>query len=187
MIPIVKKVVNGVAVASLGLIALGGMLHMAGIRINTSSSIPVGIYWMTKRPIQVGEYVIFCPPNRRVFQEALARHYIHAGFCSGRLGYMMKKVVAEAGDTVTSTPDGVLVNGEHLPYSEPKTRDDRGRALPNWRADHVSLNDSELLLMTDQSARSFDARYFGPISTSQVKAVVIPLMTWPLHPTIERN
>lgn len=177
----------GVAVMGLGLIALSGILHMIGIRINTSPSIPVGIYWMTQRPIQVGEYVIFCPPNRPVFQEALARGYIHAGFCPGGLGYMMKKVVAARGDTVSFTANGVQVNGEHLPYSKPKKRDASGRELSCWRVNHVALNESELLLMTDQSVLSFDARYFGPINKTQVKAVVIPLIAGPSNPHLERD
>ena len=182
MNPILTKAVIGAAVTGLGLIALGGALHMAGIRINTSPSIPVGIYWMTQRPIQVGEYVIFCPPNRPVFQEAFARGYIHAGFCPGGLGYMMKKVLAARGDTVSFTPNGVRVNGEHLPYSKPQKRDGSGRALSGWRVNNVALNASELLLMTDQSVLSFDARYFGPINKNRVKAVVIPLMTSPSNP-----
>ena len=187
MNPILTKAVIGAAVTGLGLIALGSALHVAGIRINTSPSIPVGVYWMTQRPIQVGEYVIFCPPNRPVFQDALARGYIHAGFCPGGLGYMMKKVVAARGDTVSFTPNGVQVNGEHLPYSKPQKRDGSGRALSGWRVNHVALNESELLLMTDQSVLSFDARYFGPINKNQVKAVVIPLMTCTYNPYLERN
>jgi len=40
------------------------------------------------------------------------------------------------------------------------------------------LGPSELLLMTDVSPTSFDARYFGPIARDQVTAVIRPIVTW---------
>ncbi|HZZ03535.1 S26 family signal peptidase [Paraburkholderia sp.] len=44
--------------------------------------------------------------------------------------------------------------------------------------ERYTLGESELLLMTDRSATSFDARYFGPVTSAQVKAVIRPVWTW---------
>lgn len=172
----VKKVV---IILSLAFITLGFVLYMEGIRINTSNSIPVGLYWMIKRPLTKGDYVIFCPPQKPLFHKALARSYINPGFCPGGYGYMMKKVLATKGDTVSITSEGVVVNGERLPFSLPISRDSIGRTLPHLNMIRYTLNDTELLLMTDQSTLSFDARYFGLLPKSQIKAVIVPILTWP--------
>ncbi|HGX0655776.1 TPA: S26 family signal peptidase, partial [Escherichia coli] len=37
---------------------------------------------------------------------------------------------------------------------------------------------SELLLMTDRSASSFDGRYFGAVTKSQIISTILPVMTW---------
>ena len=184
---ILKRVVIVITITGFSLIALGCLLYVAGLRINTSSSIRVGLYWMTNRPMVAGEYVIFCPPNQPVFQDALNRGYINAGFCSGGYGHMMKKIVATAKDTVSNTSDGVWVNGERLPYSKSRLADSIGRPLPVWRIWHETVPASELLLMTDQSSLSFDARYFGLLTESQMKSVVKPLITWPSNPDLERD
>jgi type IV secretory pathway protease TraF len=53
--------------------------------------------------------------------------------------------------------------------------------LPQWRIINYQLKSNELLVMTDQSSWSFDGRYFGPINKRQIKAVIKPVLTWPLR------
>ncbi|CAE6823220.1 hypothetical protein R69658_05945 [Paraburkholderia aspalathi] len=175
---IVKRVALTALVAGVGMAAVGGALYAAGARINTSKSIPLGLYWTTSVPVAKGEYVIFCPPQRAVFTDARDRGYIGSGFCPGDYGYMMKKVLAAKGDTVAVTPAGVTVNGDLLPHTKPLPADSAGRPLPHMSDERYTLGDSELLLMTDRSATSFDARYFGPVTRAQVKAVIRPVVTW---------
>lgn len=167
-----------VAFISMALIALAGLFFMAGARINTSPSIPVGLYWMTKKPIQKGQYVLFCPPQTHKFQSALDRGYINPGFCKGGFGLMMKKVMAVSGDKVVFTKVGVWVNSHLLPQSLPLLKDLQGRALPSLDKTALLLKPNQLLLMTDQNPLSFDARYFGPVEQSQVLAVIRPVLTW---------
>jgi len=71
--------------ASLGaaLLVLGLAAHLAGARINSSHSIPRGLYWTSSTPVAPGRYVMFCPPQLGVFEEARRRGYIGAGFCPG--------------------------------------------------------------------------------------------------------
>ncbi len=47
--------------------------YAIGVRVNASNSIPVGLYWLTERPVEKGAYVIFCPPPSDVFDEAKRR------------------------------------------------------------------------------------------------------------------
>ena len=80
------------AIAGIGLLALGFVCFAAGLRVNTTKSIPVGLYRIVDEPVEKGAYVIFCPPKLDVFDEAKERGYIAAGFCPGDYGLMMKRV-----------------------------------------------------------------------------------------------
>ena len=53
--------------------ALGFLCFAVGLRINTTQSIPIGLYRITDAPVAKGEYVIFCPPQSVLFDEARAR------------------------------------------------------------------------------------------------------------------
>jgi conjugative transfer signal peptidase TraF len=182
--PIIKTIKNKIInYINTVLIVIGfwlaavGLLYAAGARINTSNSIPEGLYWSSDVSIKKGYYVIFCPPKQKIFDEAMRRGYIDAGFCPGGYGYMMKKVLAINGDTISINHYGVQVNGYMLPYSKPISADALDRHLPYLNIAE-RLDNSELLLMTDQSPLSFDSRYFGPIAKSQIKAVIQPVFTW---------
>lgn len=98
--------------------------------------------------------------------------------CPGGYGYMMKRVLAAKNDSVSVTVEGVLVNGELLPLSEPRLVDGAGREMPRYQASDYTLGASELLLMSDVSGTSFDGRYYGPIDRAQVQTVIRPVVTW---------
>ena len=131
--------------------------------------------------MEKGAYVLFCPPphfNEGVFELARDRGYIGAGFCPGGYGYMMKRVLAASNDVVSILEDGVRVNGELLPFSAPARTDKGGRPLPRCQSGSIVLDHSEVLLMSDVSATSFDGRYFGPVSRAQIRTVIFPVITW---------
>ena len=87
--PIVKKLMAGTAVIGAFVLLVGVGCYAAGARVNTTKSIPVGLYWLTKEPVEKGAYVVFCPPQVGVFDDAKERGYIGAGFCPGGYGFMM--------------------------------------------------------------------------------------------------
>ena len=173
-----KRLTASVAIAGIAVLALGAAGYMAGARINTTQSIPVGLYWTSGQPVAKGAYVLFCPPEAKVFAVAKARGYISAGFCPGGYGFMMKRVVAANGDTVSISDDGVRVNAELLPLSVPLRMDKAGRALVRFGNSRFSLDSSNVLLMSDVTGASFDSRYFGPIDRGQIKTVITPVITW---------
>jgi conjugative transfer signal peptidase TraF len=178
MTTLARTVTTATSVGGIVLLLLGAACQMAGARVNTSKSIPVGLYWTTSAPMDKGAYVLFCPPPSGVFRQARERGYIGAGFCPGDYGYLMKRVAATERDTVTVTSEGVRVNGERLPLSEPRQADKAGRPLPRYQANGYVLGDAEVLLMSDGSATSFDGRYFGPVSRAQLKTAIKPVLTW---------
>ncbi|EAT8674963.1 TPA: conjugative transfer signal peptidase TraF [Escherichia coli] len=176
-----KKITRyaAIGVVSVSLIgaAVCGLGYAAGLRINTTKSIPVGLYKISDKTPEKGDYVIFCPPQRDIFSMAQQRGYIGSGFCPGGYGEMMKRILAAKGDEVAFRDDGVYVNGNLLPYSKPFSVDPGGRNLPALR-EVYTLGKSELLLMTDRSPSSFDGRYFGAVTTSQIISAVSPVFTW---------
>jgi len=175
---VLKRIAVAGVAASAAVLLLTAGVYVAGGRVNTTKSIPVGLYWTTSAPVEKWVYVMFCPPQLGVFDDAKERGYIGAGFCPGGYGYMMKRVLAAKDDAVTVTDDGVQINGELLAHSAPIPADKAGRPLPRYQADSYTLGASELLLMSDVSATSFDARYFGPINRSQIQTVIRPVITW---------
>lgn len=170
----------GVSVTAIGLALLlqGGLLYWCGARVNTTLSIPLGLYWRVDKPVQRGAYVMFCPPQVEVFGQAKQRGYLGAGFCPGDYGYLMKQVAGATGDLVQVASDGVRVNGTLLAMSVPLQADREGRAMPRFQADTYVLSQYQLLLMGDSNPRSFDARYFGPVQRGQIRDVIAPVVTW---------
>lgn len=170
--PRYSRIIRDAALVVLGLMALGFVCFAARLRINTTQSIPIGLYRIMDEPVAKGAYVIFCPPQSAVFDQARERGYVGAGFCPGGYGFMMKRVAAAGGDVVAWTQEGVTVNGKLLPASAPLEVDKARRAMPRYRFNDYTLEESELLLMSDVSSTSFDGRYFGLVNLSQVKGVV---------------
>jgi len=166
-----------VLVISASIFVLSILFRLNGIYINTTASFPVGFYKIVDEPIAKGAYVSFCPPQDKVFDMAVARHYISMGTCQGGYGMLLKRVFAQAGDQVSIGLAGIQVNGELLPYSAQLKADIDGHVMPRYRLQTV-LADSEYLLLSDLNPNSFDARYFGLIAHAQIQHVVRPLYTW---------
>lgn len=167
----------------LAIVGLSGFVTFAGVyavgaRINTTKSIPLGLYWISDADVNKNSYVIFCPPAEPIFLEAKKRGYLTTGFCEGELGYMMKKVLAAKGDSVSFEQEGVRVNGELLPLTARATTDKHGRDMLTPQSGVQVLNDDELLVMSDVNPKSFDSRYFGAVNRKQIKSVITPVITW---------
>jgi conjugative transfer signal peptidase TraF len=159
-------------------IAASLVAYLAGVRVNTTKSIPLGFYVTANDPVEKGAYVLFCPPPSDWFDDVKERGYIGAGFCPGGYGYLMKRVLAAKTDVVAIGSEGVRVNGVLLPLSKPLQKDKASQPLPNLYIRRLTLKANEFLLMSDVSGKSFDARYFGVITASHIQSVIRPLFTW---------
>lgn len=160
----------------LGLLLIAsGMFWSSGFRINTTDSIPKGLYRIVQKTPQKGDDVLFCPPNNPEFQEALRRGYISAGFCQGELGMVMKKIAAASGDRITINANGVWVNGKKWRDSTPYLYDEAGRSLPQIPFNNRLLTKDEYLLMGVHPA-SFDGRYFGIVKKNASFKTIKPIV-----------
>jgi conjugative transfer signal peptidase TraF len=173
-----NRIARFLVIGGTGIIFLGMICFAAGGRFNGTYSIPLGLYWLTDRPVTKEAYVIFCPPVSPLFDEAKARGYISAGFCPGDYGFMMKRVLATTDDRVEMTGEGMRINGKLLRSSMSLGTDKAGRPMPRYPLGTYILGKSELLLMSDLSSTSFDSRYFGPVNASHIKGVIRPVLIW---------
>jgi conjugative transfer signal peptidase TraF len=150
----------------------------AGLRINGTSSFPVGLYLATGKSPKKGDLVFVDPPALPLFALAKERGYLGAGFSPAGCGALIKRLIGVPGDRVTIDAAGVQVNGIRLANSMPCSCDGAGRSLqPYLLKDHM-LGPGEVLLMSEHSPISFDARYFGPLRETTIKSVITPLLTW---------
>ncbi|MDG6882828.1 conjugal transfer peptidase TraF [Phocoenobacter uteri] len=148
--------------------------YFLGIRINTTPSIPVGIYKIIDKTPEKGDVILFCPPNNFLFQEARNRMWINKGFCDGELGMMMKILVASEGDKVSINSFGVTINGNYYLHSKRIS----GLNIPVKSFNNYILKKGEMLTMTDKNPMSFDGRYYGILNYKNINNVVIPIFTW---------
>ncbi len=172
-----KKLSVIIAVFLISIMSIALSLMVMGFRINTTDSIPVGLYRITNTKNLKNSFVIFCPDDSQAFRIANDRGYIGSGLCPGGYGYLMKKVVAIKDDIISVTSKGVYVNQKIIPFSKPKIKDGINRRLPQCKVLNYQIKEDEVMTMTNQSEWSFDGRYYGPISLGQIKGTMIPIWT----------
>jgi conjugative transfer signal peptidase TraF len=156
-----------------GLIAFGvvlaGAASSVGLRFNLTSSLPIGLYRVTKDSptLERGAIVLYClPPTVADF--AHSRGYVpRGGQCPGGLTPIGKMVAALPGDTVVLTTDGITVNGALQSHSRALASDLKGRELPQLVGGSYVLQRDYIWLLAP-SERSFDSRYLGPLVARNV-------------------
>lgn len=154
-----------------------GVPQLAGLRLNTTTSMPRGLYRSVGGPVTSGAWVSVCLPSE-IARFGVERGYLGAGSCPDGTEPVLKVVAAVAGDVVEVTADGVAVCGELLAHSRPLERDRGGRELAAYSAGARALAPDELWLHSPFEERSWDSRYFGPIPSACVIDVVAPLVTF---------
>jgi conjugative transfer signal peptidase TraF len=147
-----------------------------GLHVNLSASAPRGLYRaVAGRPTR-GAWVVACV-NPHAADLARARGYLRPGPCTGGVQPVLKPVIAVAGDVVEIGPDAVTVNGQRLAGTSSSSADSLGRALPHAAWGRYIVGVDELWLVSTRVPNSWDSRYLGAISTSQVWSVARPVWT----------
>jgi conjugative transfer signal peptidase TraF len=166
----------GVLGATSGILLWLTLQPTVGLFFNGTVSLPMGIYHVRDGPVRVGDVVATCL-NEEASALALARGYLGEGNCSHGTGPVGKVLAAIAGDTVTVTSAGVWIGAHQLPNSVPLERDRHGYSLPEIRGSFI-LRAGEAWLYSGYDPRSFDSRYFGPVSASAIRGRAVPLWIW---------
>src|SRR5438876_5605653 len=153
-------------------LALVATCALFGVRFNVSESLPGLIYIVTSD--NSSPVVEFCPVGS--FAElSKQRGYRRRGICPDGASPMLKPIVAHPGDTVEVSAHGIAVNGTLLHNTAPRTRDSRGRPLKPWLFGKYSVATGFVWVASDYNPLSFDSRYYGPISVSNIRHHLRPL------------
>lgn len=126
---------------------------------NASASMPVGLYWV--RPgapaARGGTVVAWTPEPYRGL--AATRHYLP------RNVPLVKRVAGMPGDRVCAAGSAIFLNGRFIAARQ--RVDGAGRRMPWWDGCRTLRHDEYFLLVTNAPA-SFDGRYFGVTSKSDI-------------------
>ncbi|WP_462304831.1 S26 family signal peptidase [Campylobacter fetus] len=132
------------------------LLYLCNIKINTTKSMPIGIYQTYNNDnILTGDIVTF--------------NYQNVNF--------LKKVVAVAGDYVEIKDSKIFVNHKLIKDSQIFKFDSNHNALPTLSFSGV-LKNNEIFVLGEH-IKSFDSRYFGviDINKNDVKKAK-EILTW---------
>lgn len=135
---------------------------------NGSESVPTGLYRVQEAgQLMVPELVAVRPPG------PLARFLDVNGYLPSGAP-MLKRVAAVQGQEVCRTGLSIII--DRIEMGAARERDGRGQPLPTWQGCRIMAKD-EIFLMNWQSAGSLDGRYFGPIPSSAVIGLALPVWT----------
>lgn len=178
----VKKYFKYLFVACISIIfILAIIFYFAGFIVNTTKSIPLGLYQRVNTPVddaRIGDIVQVCLPAKPEIDEGLRRGYIDAGHCPSGYGYVLKILAAKVFDEVSINEQGVFINGVRWPNSTPLKEDGHGLKMPHIVFNNYILKYNEILLMTDHSPTSFDSRYYGIVDKSCILSILRPVYVW---------
>ena len=157
----------------LGVVIVGARL---GFRINSTDSVPVGIYRQTTDPR--APYLAFCPPAEQI-RIANERGYRPRGIgCADGFAPLLKPIRARAGDVVTVSQLGIAVNGSLIPNSVARRADGQGRGLPVVQFGVYKVAPDTVWAISSYNSASFDSRYFGPVSLRRIVSYAKPVWTF---------
>ena len=143
--------------------------------INTSNSLPQGLYLnLPIFELKKNDLVLICL-NEEMAKFAKERNYIKKGDCPLNTAPLGKKITGIFNDKVIFKKDFILVNNIKIKNSKPLLKDSLGRNLPKILGE-ILIKKGEYLLLNEVND-SFDSRYFGTISTSNIKGKLIPVFT----------
>ena len=155
------------------LTASGFAAGLVGVRINTSSSLPLGLYVRTDD--SGATLVEFCP-GEPFASFSRDRGYRVAGLsCSDRAVPLLKPVIAHAGDAVEVSAAGIAVNGHLLPNTSALQRDAAGRPLIPWPSGSYLVSPGYVWVASTYSTGSYDSRYMGPVDEKLIRGRLRPL------------
>jgi len=155
------------------MVAFPVLLVRSFMVINTTASLPPGIYHRTFEEPKRGDVVLISPPDKPVFREAIELGILSSGNSEAGSCPLIKIMAATDGDEIEIQKEGMFVNGKKLVNSKRQ----------NWQIEGMvelpikKKLKGEALLYTPHPL-SFDSRYFGLIEHSTIISSIKPLLLW---------
>lgn len=119
---------------------------------NGSESALIGLYWVDDQVPERGDIVLVRAPDG--MREIITKR----GYLPSDVP-LIKRIVAEQGDTVCRRDREIIIDGVTVTVA--RTEDGQGRKMPVWSGCHVLYRD-QLFLLQRHSA-PLNSRYFGPV------------------------
>lgn len=147
---------------------LSGLDRAPRLVWNASSSMPTGLYAIERVPPVRGDVVVARLPD------GIARLMERRGYLP-KSALLLKSVAAVSGMHICAI--GYYVVIDRRSFVRAARRDLSGRPLFRWAGCRY-LRSGELFLLGSHPT-SFDSRYFGPVTVTNVIGRAWPLWTWP--------
>jgi conjugative transfer signal peptidase TraF len=103
------------------------------------------------------------------------RRYLSGGECPGDVELLVKTIVAIPGDVVEVSDRGMAVNDVTVPNSKPMATDDLNRSMQWFPAGVYRVGPMQVWVVGASDPRSYDSRYYGPISIATIRGQAIPV------------
>jgi conjugative transfer signal peptidase TraF len=164
----------------LGIFNLAVVFMYGPLRLNFTSSQPVGIYTLQEsgEAAQRGGLVTFClEPENPFIALAKERGYVGGGTCPSGLKPILKRLAALPGDELEIAPDGIILNGNFLHLSFRPEIDSLGRQMPPSLLQSGKISEGQALVLSQEHGNSFDSRHFGLVPISSLTGVE-PVLTF---------
>jgi len=149
----------------------------AGYRLNTTPSLPLGLYRETKEPVRRGMFATFCLEDTAFIRLAKERGYLGEGPCPGGIKPLGKEIFGLPSDEICLNDGLITVNGKTIALTKAKATDSHGRAMPIPQLKSGVIPKGYALLLSPRHAGGFDSRYFGLVRLSSLHPVR-PVCTW---------
>ncbi len=134
---------------------------------NTTDSLPHGLYAVVPRQdVRHGDLVVFRVPDR-VAPLVHERQWLRDD------GFLMKRVAALAGDSVSVAGGRFIVAGRD--FGPVLDRDSEGRPMPDVA--FCGILEEGVVVALPGPVASFDSRYFGALPADSILGVALPLWT----------
>jgi len=155
-----QVIILAVCAGAIALMAAAELHRGDIVLFNATPSAPTGFYARTDASVHEGAFVTVRAADV-AHDYAAARQFTDSG------DRFIKRVVANVGDSVCAVGEIVRINDRTVAHRA--LLDSEGRALPQWSGCRT-LAANEVFLMGD-TPDSFDSRYFGPVSVSDIEGV----------------
>ncbi|RYZ77387.1 MAG: conjugative transfer signal peptidase TraF, partial [Proteobacteria bacterium] len=149
------------------------------IFVNLTRSMPLGVWIRSSKEVahaDRGDRVIVCPPNNSISQRAKKELIFLSGSCPGDYAPLLKEIIGLPGDTIREGYIIVYADGE-VDSRFPLNKESISHFLVKpSHAFYLGLKEY-WMIGSSLPSRSFDSRYFGPIRSENLIAVVEPFFT----------
>lgn len=165
--------------ASLAFVGLGYAAYLAGFRVNTTNSMPEGLWWVGSSidpdSLRRGQVVTFCLPEPAA-TFAQERGYVGSGDCPGNRDVLIKPIAAIPGDMIGVFADGVSVNGVAIAHSAVAVVDSRSRHVPAVPFGVYPVWPGTVWVLSVHDPLAYDSRYFGAVPIANLRGVASPVL-----------